>query len=780
MLRRLAWVKNAGLFEDFKWDASVPELARINVIYGANGSGKTSLASALELSDVASKRHENISVEVESGGSRHLTAGSHDSVFDRVHVFSSDYVARAHRFRSDNPDMDPILTLGQRTAEAEEKLVGLRAQVEIDDKALAELNGAVRAAEKKRSDALERVSKHVVADLTTLGGKYQSRSHYSVKVVENLYAGSHSGWVLASDEALAKDKQLIASPAMDSLPVLRSGSIEVRQELLAEAHAMLAKTPVTIVLDTLEKHPEATSWVQEGQALHESSDTCIYCGSPLSAERKHDIERHFAGEVAEVQLGIDSLTTELAGIEEELATFDTLLPKRAELYPDLRKGLDASAVPFRSQKKELGGWIAELSERLRLKRENVLAASKDTAVATPTPVKLDDAATAVTSHNAQANNHAQLVGAAARRIEYHHLKDSESALAEVVEEIKSATATVSTAETNLQAKRDQVASLENVEGDPLPSAQVLTSEVSRLLGRTELTFESVGDRYRVLRYGSPAVGLSVGEQTAITLVHFMETIARADNSGGKPIVVIDDPVSSLDSNVFMGISTYIWTECLSKENAAQLVLLTHNFELFRQWDVQLEALHKGKGMPQVFPVQTYELANVHVKVSGNIRRIPRLVKWPPSESVRKKVRSSYQHAFLKVVEAYQELRADDTLERRLDAQLLFPNVVRRMLETFVGFKRPDLIGDFTGALRECKTLLEASGFQGDADELRQHLTRYTHTYSHDESPDTTDTVNPDEIATAIRSVFIFMDALDSGHFAGLCSIAGTTPAEVLA
>lgn len=780
MLLRLAWIKNSGLFEDFKWDASVPDLARINVIYGANGSGKTSLANALELSDVASKRHENISVEVESEGSRHLTAGSYDPVFDRVHVFSSEYVVRAHRFRSDNPDMDPILTLGQRTADAEEKLVGLRAQVEIDGKALAELKRAVRAAEKKRSDALERVSKHVVADLTTVGGKFQSRSHYSVKVVENLYAGSHSNWSLVSDEALAKDKQLIASPAMDSLPGLRSGSIEVRAELSAEAHATLAKTPITIVLDTLEKHPEATSWVQEGQAFHTSSHNCIYCGSLLSADRKRDIEQHFAGEVAEVQLGLDSLIAELAGIENELATFETQLPKRAELYPDLRNSFDASVTAFRSEKKELGGWLAELSERLRLKRQNVLAESEHTTVSTPKIVNLDDVATVVTSHNAQADNHAELVDAATRRIERHHLKDSESVLAEVVEEIKSVKAVVSLAETNLQEKRDQVVSLENVEGDPLPSAQVLTSEVSRLLGRTELTFESVGDRYRVLRHGSPAVGLSVGEQTAITLVHFMEIVARADHSGGKPIVIIDDPVSSLDSNVFMGISTYIWTECLSKQNAAQLVLLTHNFELFRQWDVQLEALHKGRGVAKVFPAQTYELASAHAKVSGNIRRVPRLAKWPPSEGVRKKVRSSYQHAFLKVVEAYQELRADGTLERRLDAQLLFPNVVRRMLETFVGFKRPDLIGDFTGAMRECKALLEASEFQGDADELRQHLTRYTHTYSHDESPDTTDTVNPDEIAAAIRSVFIFMDALDPGHFRGLCAIAETTPAEVLA
>lgn len=44
----------------------------------------------------------------------------------------------------------------------------------------------------------------------------------------------------------------------------------------------------------------------------------------------------------------------------------------------------------------------------------------------------------------------------------------------------------------------------------------------------------------------------------------------------------------------MGISTYIWSAAVSltKDHIGQLFLLTHNFELFRQWDIQLESLHK--------------------------------------------------------------------------------------------------------------------------------------------------------------------------------------------
>ncbi|WP_407345736.1 AAA family ATPase [Pengzhenrongella phosphoraccumulans] len=48
MLRRLESIKNCGIFEDFRWKTNVPGFERINLIYGTNGAGKTSLSRALD------------------------------------------------------------------------------------------------------------------------------------------------------------------------------------------------------------------------------------------------------------------------------------------------------------------------------------------------------------------------------------------------------------------------------------------------------------------------------------------------------------------------------------------------------------------------------------------------------------------------------------------------------------------------------------------------------------------------------------------------------------
>lgn len=111
--------------------------------------------------------------------------------------------------------------------------------------------------------------------------------------------------------------------------------------------------------------------------------------------------------------------------------------------------------------------------------------------------------------------------------------------------------------------------------------------------------------------------------------------------------------------------------------------------------------------------------------------------------------------------------------------LLYPNVVRRLLETFLAFKRPNSVGNFTKSMRDVGAELENLGYVGDADALRLHLTRFTHSSSHAESPETDAVVNPDEIGAIIGSAFTFMNAVDSGHFQGLCKAVGLQPGDLL-
>lgn len=769
MLRRLEWIKNSGHFEDFHGDASLPELARINVIYGPNGSGKTSLASALDNATALPDGFQNLSVLVEESGARRSTGGGRDSVFSRLHVFSDGYVARSHRFHEGSPNIDAVLTLGQRTAEAEDRIAALREELGVQKAELDNAARQVKAAESAEKQTRERVSTAVVSDLSRVDG-YRSRGSYNAGKVAQKYAGDRSSWKTLALEDLVSKKGFVAS---DNREPLEAGSFALAppRNIQARAEELLSKTPVTIVLDTLRDHPEASEWIQSGQPLHDHSDVCLFCGQHLPDGRLHDIEQHFSDEVDQLQTNLGLLANDLDALQREAEALVHRIPHAGLIFEDLRPQYEQAANAVTEQSALITAWSKALRERIRAKHANVLL-PVDCLVAEAPIVDASALEDLRNTHNGRVAEHAKLVATVAQEIESHHLKSEEAAFDRATKDMKVAQAKHKETQSRIEVISDEIAALEQVEGDPTPTAAVLTREVAHLLGRNELSFQARDGRYVVTRDGQPAVGLSVGERSAITLVHFLEEVARCDSSKGPPIAVIDDPVSSLDSNVFMGISTYIWNEAIAKNHIEQLILLTHNFELFRQWDVQIESLHRGKGLQKSHPAQLYELRSRHIARNGNPRRQPALVSWPGTDAVRKKLRSSYHHAFIATARERVKLIEDDSLEHRLDAQLLFPNVVRKILESFLAFKRPEWAGDFTDSMRRAEDLLVESGYTGDAGALRQRLTRYAHVYSHSQTPETDESPRPDEIASTIGSVFVFMNQIDPAHFQGLCSVVG--------
>lgn len=779
MLRRLDWIRDCGIFEDFRWDSTLPDLGRINVIYGPNGTGKTSLAGALDglrnAEDGAG--FSRLSITLDDDGTLRTTSGQDDAMFDRIHVFSEHYVARSHRFTAAEPNMAAVLTIGEKPVETEKRLEELRASETSKSAERKTASNNEQTARQAVDVECGQIASKVVAAASRAGGRWRSRGSFSAGTVKTAFEGSHANWALLSDDELQAKIGLINTDnaeAIDDANLVVSAPSDTHERL----SVALGITPSTIVLDTLAAHPEATSWVDGGRHLHDGVDTCIFCGSPLTADRRALIDQHFSVAVQQLQETLRVVIAELANVDAFTSTALAALPSKGLFFEDLRPRYDEAAQTLREELQALRQWAGDTRARAEQKAANVLV-TVDSEVREP-PAVAGSALNALRAeHNERVAQHDQLVQSAAQAVESHYLKEAEGRVEMSAEKAASEHETVMRLDGELTDIRSEITTLATVDGDPLPSAKVLTTEVARLLGRNELQFEAVDGAYRVARDGQPAVGLSMGERTAITLIHFLEMVARFDAANGKPIVVIDDPVSSLDSDIFMGVSTYIWSEAVAKNHIAQLILLTHNFELFRQWDVQIEGLPGSGSAKSAFPSLAYELRSSHVSVAGRPRRRPQLIAWPPSAVVRKKMRSSYQHGFMVVSQALLDLQADDSMERRLDAQLLFPNVIRRMLESFLAFKRPEWVGDFSGAMRNSTALLKASNYDGDADALRLRLTRYSNAHSHNESPSTDVTVSPDEVMTAIQAVFEFMNCLDHDHFQGLCEVAGVDSARLL-
>jgi wobble nucleotide-excising tRNase len=234
----------------------------------------------------------------------------------------------------------------------------------------------------------------------------------------------------------------------------------------------------------------------------------------------------------------------------------------------------------------------------------------------------------------------------------------------------------------------------------------------------------------------------------------------------NPIVVIDDPVSSLDQDFLFGASAMIWGELVSPAFAGQLFLFTHNFELFRQWERQLATASRVNKREVSYSAYVLRTANT------TSRRVPQLEHWHADKHKSARLGSVYNHLFSTVAKSV--VTDAPTLAQQMDQLALIPNAARRMLESFFAFKYPGLLGQFHEALKEA---LDQAAIDDPA--VRNRIERWAHTYSHDESGDfAAPVLHHSEASAVLASIFALMHALDPGHVQLMCDALGVD-AQVL-
>lgn len=153
MFRRFESIKGCGIFEDFHWSTSVADFERINLIYGANGAGKTSLSRALDDLGGESTGFTKVSIRMSNADKTHdrQSGQAHDDEFDRIFVFCDGYVVRNHDFDGDT-EVEAVLTLGERSVEDEKRIADLKGLIETGNGELTRSGEASRKADKAIDD----------------------------------------------------------------------------------------------------------------------------------------------------------------------------------------------------------------------------------------------------------------------------------------------------------------------------------------------------------------------------------------------------------------------------------------------------------------------------------------------------------------------------------------------------------------------------------------------------------------------------------------------------
>jgi len=761
-IKRISALKDLPIFQDFMPSADLPQLRKHNLIYGFNGCGKTTISRILSsLQQGAIDEHlpagAKFSIELDDGSV--ITESERlDAVKDRIVVFNEDFIARCIRWHDGTAA--PVYYIGRNQAELSKKLEALEESLkkykkELDSKKL-NLDRAKRA-----YSTFNRDRAGIIAETLGLGRKYMAPH-----LISDYGRGPYGNVDLRSDDERSTLRRIIFQDApLPKLELLAFPDADIAT-LVSQSVEVLTASVGEVVVKDLQDHPLMLNWVKDGLNYHKQHELgdCLFCGNALTEERRENLD-------ALIDDRFNQLTARIAQTRDEVANRLVLLqqclaelPAAAELS-QLAKSLYETAA---AELKEIAEWGVTKLSRMQTKLQEKTKAPNIPIEMKDLPSKqqlhqwqasfvaaTEKIRSAIIAHNEAHSGFAQSQEDARNQLKQHFLAELQHEYEENDKVQRDAeTALEAHAELIAQASK-QVEELKHQVRQHGPAAEVINSLLKAYLGHDELAIYVRDDEesgYEIKRRGVLVRGtLSQGERTALALCYFLTGLEAENRKLKDLIVVIDDPVSSLDTRALNYAFTLIKS---SLTNAAQLILITHNLPFMNETKKWLR--NRAKQMQAQAPEQprpaTAAMWLIDSRFDTNSgSRQSRIVPLP---NLLRDYDSEYHYVFSLALAFSTEGGAQDAYF------YMMPNILRKVLEIFLTFKYPgpDGLGSKVDAVSN-------GNFGIDSARLRA-IERLLHLESHADSLDdliSFSSITIEEARDAADSMLIVMQALDKDH-----------------
>lgn len=743
------------VFRDFAWPSDLHTFGQFNVVYGWNGCGKTTLSSLLSLVEKKTALTEG-EVELELDGATKVGGSVFASAqLPQVRVFNRDFI---NATLSQAGGIAPIYFLGEDSVEKQARVDQLK-------KDLAFANTEVMAAQTEKTNADSKLDDFcrdkakVIKELLTTGhstayNNYDKRPFK--RAVQALNAQSAETSVLTDEQKAPLRSQKDAQPKSD-ISKISAPSIDLAG-LTTEAEAIVGRSVVAQTLNELTTNAKLAAWVQQGLVLHSgehASNTCRFCQQPIQAKRRAELEAHFNDAFATFQKDVAALLAKVKTAKQSAGSLS--LPDASRFYEALTSEVSTASAKVSTAQSETDAALDALIARVEAKRDNPFAPAATAAQTETTPSSLADSVVALNAiverHNQTSAQFKASVDEACKKLEASYVAEAHAEFVQLSEAMTAANTTLEDIKAKPAGIQAQIDELERAILEHRRPADELTEELRAYLGRDEMRFEVKGTGYALTRGGQPVSHLSEGERTAIAFLYFLKSLQDKTFDMKNGIVVIDDPVSSLDANALFSAFGYMKERT---KQAGQLFIFTHSFPFFRLVKNWFHHLPKQKS-PQV----ERRLGRFFLLRSRRHTDGSRTSELGHLDPLLQEHESEYQYLFKRV---YDEAHRDDVVQ--LEHHYGLPNVARRLIEAFLAFRFPEMSGDLGPRL-------DRVTFDGAK---KTRILRLLNTYSHAGaiSDPEHDLSLLAETQPVLLDVLELMKTVDKDHYEGLEKLVAPT------
>jgi wobble nucleotide-excising tRNase len=563
---------------------SIQNLKKINFIYGSNGTGKTTITNVVDTPD--NDKFTNCSV----------------SWFQNQPLKALVYNKDFKESNFGKGKLNGVFTLGSATKEEREAIEAKQVELNI----IKEAGKSLRKNEEALSKTIE-----------------STKTSFTESVWTNMYKKNQENFKEAFEGSIGSKKAFMVKVFKEN--ITNTAALETKEEILKKVQTVFGKQPTQINQITnigfvdiisIENKPiwekivvgktdveiapliqrlNNTDWVNQGRKyIHEDDETCPFC-------QEKTIDENFREQLE--QFFDENFTNDINSIKEKKAEYFHQVENLVNLLDEIERSQKAKE-DTKLDLEKFSSLLKTLEAQVNLNKKSI-----DDKIKEPSrPISvtsLENQLIAISEEINKANmliqDHNKVV------LNFQSEKNKLIAIIWrfVLEEYKTETTIYLKKSGGLQKSydlNDEALKLKLEEHAHLvEEINELTENVTSIvptINEINKLLKSYGFlNFQIVEYieeegfyqihredGTIAEDtLSEGEITFITFLYYLQLAKGGIEKEGiteDRILIIDDPVSSLDSNILFVVSTLIKEiiEEIKKErgNIKQLILLTHN------------------------------------------------------------------------------------------------------------------------------------------------------------------------------------------------------------
>jgi wobble nucleotide-excising tRNase len=758
MIKKIKYIKDFGVFKDFIWNANLGEFKNFNLIYAWNYSGKTTLSRVFRSFETR-KIHEDFSTaqyELELSDGSIVDSNNIANQSLNIRVFNTDFVSRQLKWETSD-SIEPIFILGEENIELQKQLEQLR-------KESADLNRDYQVNLNQRNEKSEIIDKTIRSRAQAMKKELQLLDYNKTKLENGINSIKDTYMTqILTDANYQNDLQIS----------LDNNKKELIQELLlpdfridllySNVNEIIRRKVISNVIKKLEENPKLNDWVRVGKELHISEDTCQFCGNKLPADLMDKLEHHFTNDLEKLFRDIESSESTIAQTYRLIDDFSDNLPHPTEFYNDyqltfveLKNKLDHMLRTIRDQLEAL---LPSLNNK-KINPFQTVNIETDYAAATSTVTPhindlegvVQEINGIIKKHNRRTNEFENVKKNAKLRLLNHHIAQFiiDFDYLDKMNEINEINNTLFSLKTKIDKVDNTIKGIEAQLLDAKKGAKKVNEYLNTFFQSNRLLIDVQEDgRFILKRNGKIAKNLSEGEKSAISFIYFITQLENRDTNLKETVVVIDDPISSLDHNHIYSVFAIIKAK-LNPKSCKQIIISTHNSEFFNLMkDLSISDIPRFFGKGEKDHEKFVSFYFIERKLSGD-EIISTIVPLPQELK-------NYKSEYVFLFSILKKFVSDPSSE--ISYRAIIPNVARRFLEAYLNFRNPS---SKQGFIQKMSIL-----FPEDTDRFLVY--KVTNEYSHNDQVNNRTFYLPEieECNQVVALIFKCLEEKDKLHFDAL-------------